>query len=804
MGMGPERCSVAVLSSQGADGELFQARVSSHTSTPGLHPHDMIHKLAVRALLRDYEEGAYCDDPLDHAVIKAGKRQDMVDLSCTYNVVCSLTSFLAIETRDESDRGATFQAPPVAKLLAEESPDLLSYLDWGTGMKEMKEKYEAWTAAPPPVVASLGQPVSPEEMGEEGGERLVTSQVKPLSSLDQLLLTIQKSLDSDDPPDLPVSSLSRNSLFGKQAGKKQDICQEDRKQDEELDLMDALMFLECEEDPEPTPAPVRLSRRLSVGSAEDDMDMGCNLFGLDTCFAESAMDADDRTYEEFTYCRDEEMLCKKECSDDDDDDDEAMGFDLFNGGGASHTPSHSYLTPRAAPEQAQVEEVDEDWGDDMACGLFDDGSDDAYGGGGGYVRSNSNAAPEAEEEADDESEEDMGFGLFGDAEESFAPPPSKPCAPSLAKSLAKFGLTKLPARLQSRSAAKWDSGPYELQKDQRLPRLAAPAKKKSKKKKAASRNEAPPPPPSAAAPPAAGGPPPPMAKGRLSRPKPAPDSRSSLLADIRVSKQPALRAVPQVEKALEREPEGLMNSLMQSLSCRRSISIADEDDDSSDENEWSWDGSSSSSWADIAEEEEEKKKSLQEEEPALNLFSRIKSARAPVKEERSESRRRERRQVVPVAARSGSRDRDRERERKQQQPKESVQVERLFACQVSNMFWNLSDDLEVLLALPPGCLKPRLEAVSYRNYGPSFQVDVERLLATALVLAVLETCMESLSSDQKQRMQRAEQWLMEKEREDISSCYQLGLSSNWRAYARQVLREESSTVGDLLNPLLFM
>lgn len=154
----------------------------------------MIHKLAVRALLRDYEEGAYCDDLLDHAVLKAAKCQDMIDLSCQYNVVCSLTSFLAIETRDEAERASTFQAP-VEKLLAEESPDLLSYLEWGTGMKEMQVKYDEFSAAPSPPAQSLGQPVDPTSMTEASSDVAVESR-KPLTSLDKLLQSIQTSLDA--------------------------------------------------------------------------------------------------------------------------------------------------------------------------------------------------------------------------------------------------------------------------------------------------------------------------------------------------------------------------------------------------------------------------------------------------------------------------------------------------------------------------------------------------------------------------------------------------------------------------------
>ena len=137
--LGNEKCSQVLFSSQGADGEQISCRIGSHTAGDTHNVNDMIHKLATRALLRDYEEGVYSIDPLEDAVLKEQKKLEMVELSCKYNVVCSLTSFLAIEKRDGSISDE--RTPAISELISTEKYDLLDYIGWGEGMDSLNDKF---------------------------------------------------------------------------------------------------------------------------------------------------------------------------------------------------------------------------------------------------------------------------------------------------------------------------------------------------------------------------------------------------------------------------------------------------------------------------------------------------------------------------------------------------------------------------------------------------------------------------------------------------------------------------------------
>ncbi len=54
---------------------------------------------------------------------------EIIKLSKQYSVVCPLTSFVAVEERskDEVQRDAT---PGISDVLAQESQDILPYMDW--------------------------------------------------------------------------------------------------------------------------------------------------------------------------------------------------------------------------------------------------------------------------------------------------------------------------------------------------------------------------------------------------------------------------------------------------------------------------------------------------------------------------------------------------------------------------------------------------------------------------------------------------------------------------------------------------
>merc|ERR1712137_132877 len=65
-----------------------------------------------------------------------------IQLSCRYNVVCSLTSFLAVEKRHAGEKHTT--NPDIQRLLQDKNAtitdDLISYIGWGEGMKALPDK----------------------------------------------------------------------------------------------------------------------------------------------------------------------------------------------------------------------------------------------------------------------------------------------------------------------------------------------------------------------------------------------------------------------------------------------------------------------------------------------------------------------------------------------------------------------------------------------------------------------------------------------------------------------------------------
>ena len=185
-----DSCTYADLVSKGADGELFSCRVST---TPDRHVRtDYIHKLAARAMIRDFEEGRLSDTILDDYVEKYLQKGKIIELSCKYNVACSLTSFIAVEHRTPEEQKAinegkihpTVQGPPLIELLNNEKIDPLPELAWGSGVKEMRKRMVVEYVKPK-------EPIRAAVLSKETSKR--TESDAP-SSLDELLAEIGKSL----------------------------------------------------------------------------------------------------------------------------------------------------------------------------------------------------------------------------------------------------------------------------------------------------------------------------------------------------------------------------------------------------------------------------------------------------------------------------------------------------------------------------------------------------------------------------------------------------------------------------------
>ena len=61
----------------------------------------MIHSLAARALIKDYEGGMFDVDVVQRDEMKQTRKPELIAISCKHNVVSPFTSFVAVEERKE-------------------------------------------------------------------------------------------------------------------------------------------------------------------------------------------------------------------------------------------------------------------------------------------------------------------------------------------------------------------------------------------------------------------------------------------------------------------------------------------------------------------------------------------------------------------------------------------------------------------------------------------------------------------------------------------------------------------------------
>ncbi|XP_057642310.1 protein mono-ADP-ribosyltransferase PARP4 isoform X2 [Chionomys nivalis] len=133
----------------------------------------MIHKLAARALIRDYEDGILHDNETNHEMKKKTMKSLIIELSKENSLITQFTSFVAVEKRDANEIPFD-NAPNILELVAKEDVDFLPYVSW-------EEKYpEAFVTQEPEINirhfaagAPLGRFASPEpfSVSSEGKEK---------------------------------------------------------------------------------------------------------------------------------------------------------------------------------------------------------------------------------------------------------------------------------------------------------------------------------------------------------------------------------------------------------------------------------------------------------------------------------------------------------------------------------------------------------------------------------------------------------------------------------------------------------
>uniref|UniRef100_A0A3Q3FBH0 Poly [ADP-ribose] polymerase n=1 Tax=Labrus bergylta TaxID=56723 RepID=A0A3Q3FBH0_9LABR len=87
-----------------------------------------LHKLAARAVIRDFEDGSLDTNEAEHEGKKAVLKDFVIEMSKEFSILSQFTSFVAIEERDskQGEEGVT----DIPKLIAEEDVDFLPYVSW--------------------------------------------------------------------------------------------------------------------------------------------------------------------------------------------------------------------------------------------------------------------------------------------------------------------------------------------------------------------------------------------------------------------------------------------------------------------------------------------------------------------------------------------------------------------------------------------------------------------------------------------------------------------------------------------------
>ncbi|XP_053944280.1 protein mono-ADP-ribosyltransferase PARP4 [Cuculus canorus] len=89
----------------------------------------VLHKLAARAFISDYEDGILHENETEHEMKKQILKNMIIHLSLENSVISQFTSFVAVEKRDADETSAD-DAPNILEIIAQEDVDFLPYMDW--------------------------------------------------------------------------------------------------------------------------------------------------------------------------------------------------------------------------------------------------------------------------------------------------------------------------------------------------------------------------------------------------------------------------------------------------------------------------------------------------------------------------------------------------------------------------------------------------------------------------------------------------------------------------------------------------
>ncbi|KAM6416635.1 protein mono-ADP-ribosyltransferase PARP4 [Pluvialis apricaria] len=89
----------------------------------------VLHKLAARAFINDYEDGILHENETEHEMKKQILKNMIIHLSLENSIISQFTSFVAVEKRDANETTSA-DAPNILEIIAQEDVDFLPYMDW--------------------------------------------------------------------------------------------------------------------------------------------------------------------------------------------------------------------------------------------------------------------------------------------------------------------------------------------------------------------------------------------------------------------------------------------------------------------------------------------------------------------------------------------------------------------------------------------------------------------------------------------------------------------------------------------------
>ncbi|KAM6384315.1 protein mono-ADP-ribosyltransferase PARP4 [Alca torda] len=104
----------------------------------------VLHKLAARAFINDYEDGILHENETEHEMKKQLLKNMIIQLSLENSIISQFTSFIAVEKRgsnrilikrtrtgqEDANETRSADAPDILEIIAQEDVDFLPYMDW--------------------------------------------------------------------------------------------------------------------------------------------------------------------------------------------------------------------------------------------------------------------------------------------------------------------------------------------------------------------------------------------------------------------------------------------------------------------------------------------------------------------------------------------------------------------------------------------------------------------------------------------------------------------------------------------------